>query len=244
MKTVILAAGLGTRIQHLYPGIPKVMIPINGKPLLLRTIEHMKAQGFDDFIINLHYLPDVITDYFGDGSKFGVKIQYSREEELLESAGAIKKIEPMIDSDDFILIYGDILNTADIYPLIDMHRKHGGIGVVLVKRSKNPLKGDIFEIDLASGEVLHVHARPHEIGTPASNMFTNAALYVWSRRVLEYIPSGKKVHLDKETIPLIHQKGEKLFAYPIDEQRDIVIDIGKEENLQRINELVAQGKII
>ena len=70
MKTVILAAGLGTRVQHLYPNIPKVMLPLAGKPLLEHTILRLRSQGFSDLILNLHYFPDVITNYFGDGSKF------------------------------------------------------------------------------------------------------------------------------------------------------------------------------
>ena len=93
MKAFILAAGLGTRLRSLGLDMPKVMVPIGGKPLLEYHLELFKRQGIREFIVNLHYLPEKITDYFGDGSRFGVSITYSLEPELLGTAGAVKKME-------------------------------------------------------------------------------------------------------------------------------------------------------
>src|SRR5580704_3010147 len=93
MKAFILAAGLGTRLRSLGLDVPKVMVPIGGKPLLEHHLKLFQRQGIHEIIINLHYLPEKITDTFGDGSHYGVKITYSREPELLGTAGAIKKME-------------------------------------------------------------------------------------------------------------------------------------------------------
>jgi len=95
IDVVILAAGLGTRLRPITDTVPKVMIPIaEGLPLLEHTLLLLKGQGFRKFIFNLFYLPEIITGHFGDGSKWGVSIRYSKEEgEILETAGAIKKIE-------------------------------------------------------------------------------------------------------------------------------------------------------
>ncbi len=92
MKAVILAAGKGERLSEITQSIPKPMIEFKGKPLLQHNIELCKRYGIEDIFINLHHLPDRITKYFGDGERFGVKIKYSYEEELLGTAGAVRKI--------------------------------------------------------------------------------------------------------------------------------------------------------
>lgn len=111
-QAVILCAGLGTRLRPVTDTVPKVMIPILGKPLLLRHIEQFKKHDVTEFFINTHYLPNVITDYFGDGSAFGVKIVYSFEKEPLGTAGGVKGFEKKLD-DAFFLIYGDVFSLVD-----------------------------------------------------------------------------------------------------------------------------------
>ena len=126
MKAFILAAGLGTRLRSLGLDVPKVMVPIGGKPLLEHHLELFKRQGIHEFIVNLHYLPEKITDYFGDGSKFGVSITYSHEPELLGTAGAVKKMETDLRGGSFIVFYGDNLVRVDFAPLVEFHRVASG----------------------------------------------------------------------------------------------------------------------
>ena len=89
MKAMLLAAGLGTRLRPLTDHIPKCMVPVAGKPVLQRNIEWLRSQGVVDLVVNLHHYPEVVTDYFGDGSAFGVHLHYSYEPELLGTAGAL-----------------------------------------------------------------------------------------------------------------------------------------------------------
>src|SRR6058998_3426221 len=96
VKAFILAAGLGTRLRALGLEVPKVMVPIGGKPLLQHHLEMLAAQGVSEFIVNLHYLPEKITGYFGDGRQFGVKIVYSEETEILGTAGGVKRMESQL----------------------------------------------------------------------------------------------------------------------------------------------------
>src|SRR3989344_6393127 len=105
MQAVILSAGVGTRLRPLTNTLPKVMVPIQGKPLLQWHIEHVRKFGIREILINLHYLPNIITDYFKDGEKFGVKIIYSYEEKLLGSGGALLPFKRFI-TDTFFLLYG------------------------------------------------------------------------------------------------------------------------------------------
>ena len=128
MKAFILAAGLGTRLRSLGLEVPKVMVPIGGKPLLEHHLELFKRQGIREFIVNVHYLPEQITRYFGDGTRFGVKITYSQEPELLGTAGAVKKMEQELRDEAFIVFYGDNLVRVNFASLVAFHQAHQEIG--------------------------------------------------------------------------------------------------------------------
>lgn len=234
-QAFILGAGLGTRLRPLTDTMPKVMVPIApGKPLLEHTIEWLRDQGITDFVINLHYLPEAITGYFGDGKKWGVHIAYSDETgTLLETAGALKKAEPLLD-DEFLFLYGDELQFLNILPLIGQHTRHGkALGTVTLKKSDIPQNGDVAEFDPASREILKWHTRPHAIGTLGDTRLLNAGIYVLSKKILTYIPEGVPVKLDGEVIPKAFAAGEIFLAFPVDEP---IIDIGTLEKYELAKE--------
>ena len=103
MKTILMAGGRGTRIAELFPNIPKPLIPVNGMPILEREIRSLAAQGFKDIILTIGYLADKISSYFGDGSKFGVSIEYFVEETPLGNAGALFQLREKIGDEPFLL---------------------------------------------------------------------------------------------------------------------------------------------
>src|ERR1700722_16464989 len=96
-QAIIAAGGFGTRLRPYTDTVPKPMLPVLGKPVLEWSVEQFKKAGVTNFFFTLHYLPEVVMDYFGDGSKLGVKINYFIEKEPLGEAGAIKKLEPQLD---------------------------------------------------------------------------------------------------------------------------------------------------
>jgi len=225
MKVLILGAGLGTRLRPITDFIPKVMVPIGGKPLLEHTICLLRDQGFNDFIINLHYRPEVITSHFGDGSRFGVSIAYSDEADvLLETGGALKKAAKYL-SDDFILIYGDHLHQFDFRPIVALHKAYKGLATIVLKRSDHPQNGEVGEIDPETHLIKQWHVRPHAIQDYGKDMYVNSGLYVLSKKVLEFIPQGKAVKFDKEIVPqLVAQSAA--YGFPTDED---ILDIGTPE---------------
>jgi NDP-sugar pyrophosphorylase family protein len=236
-QAVILAAGLGTRLRPLTDTMPKVMVPIApGKPLLEHTIELLRAQGIDDFIINVHYLPEVITSYFGDGTEWGVHIRYSDErDQPLETGGAIKKMEPMLN-ENFLLLYGDELHFFDFEPLIAMHGKNQAFGTIVLKKSDFLKDGDIGEFAPSTKKILRWHTRPHEITTGAPNVMINAGLYAFSKKILHYIPSSIPIKLDGEVIPRALAAGEIFYAFPADEP---IWDIGRPEKYEKARDYYA-----
>src|SRR6185369_4075047 len=182
IDVVILCAGLGTRLRPLTNAIPKVMIPIDENlPLLEHIVLLLKSQGFRKFIFNLHYLPEVITNHFGDGSRFGVNIRYSLESgEILGTGGGIKKMERMIESEDFILIYGDHLFIFDFRPLVDFHVEKRALATLLLKRSDIPQNGDLAEIDNPTKKITKWHPRPHPYTEYGDNLYLNTGLDILS----------------------------------------------------------------
>jgi len=118
MKAILLAAGKGQRLGELTSRNPKPMIEINGKPILEHNIEMCRKAGINDIYINLHHLPDIIRNYFGDGSKYGVHITYSYEEDLLGTAGALIPLKNKLENEPFFVIYGDNYIPFDLNELI------------------------------------------------------------------------------------------------------------------------------
>ena len=137
MKVVIMAGGKGTRISSVANDIPKPMIQIEGKSVLEREIECLRKQGFTDIIITISHLGKVITDYFGDGSKFGVDIDYYYEEEPLGNAGALFKIKDKLTS-DFLLLNADAMFDIDFNRFVEYHKKNGGLVTLFTHPNSHP----------------------------------------------------------------------------------------------------------
>lgn len=226
----ILTAGLGTRLRPLTDTLPKVMLPIApGKPLLEHTVTLLRDQGFRNFIFNLHYLPEKITKYFGDGFRFKISIQYSDESErALETAGAIKKAAPFL-TDPFIFLYGDELHFFDFVRLLAFHENQHAFGTVVLKRSDLPQNGDLARIDPHTKKIVEWIHRPHNIREFGDNLFLNAGLYVFSKKILDHIDSDQPKKLDAEVLPSLIKNGKEIFGYVAEEE---ILDIGTPEKYE------------
>jgi NDP-sugar pyrophosphorylase family protein len=237
-QAFILGAGLGTRLKPLTDTIPKVMVPIApGKPLLEHTIEWLRDQGIKDFVVNVHYLPEVITSHFGDGKKWGVHIEYSDEtKHLLETAGAIKKAEPLL-RDEFLFLYGDELHFFDFSSMIDLHLHNKALATIVLKTSGFPKDGEVAEFDPNTRKITQWYTRPHHITEPRAVPCVNAGLYVLSKRIVHYIEPGIPVKLDGEIIPKALAAGEPLYAFPTN---DPIWDVGKPEKYKKAKKYYAE----
>ena len=146
MKTIIMAGGKGTRISSIASDIPKPMIPIEGKPVLEHEIICLRDQEFTDLIITVSHLGAIIMDYFGDGRKFGVKIQYFNEEKPLGNAGALFKLRSQL-TDDFLLINADAIFDIDFNRLASFHRKHGALVTLFAHPNSHPYDSGLLILD-------------------------------------------------------------------------------------------------
>ena len=146
MKTVIMAGGKGTRIASVASDIPKPMIPIDGTPVLEREILCLKEQGFTDLIITVSHLGSIIMDYFGDGSKLGVRIEYYNEEQPLGNAGALFKLCDKF-TEPFLLLNADAVFDIDFNRFVDYHRQKGGLVTLFTHPNSHPYDSGLLFAD-------------------------------------------------------------------------------------------------
>lgn len=141
MKAFILAAGLGTRLSPLDSNLPKPLVSIKGKPLILWNIEKLRDSGINDIVINLFYKGEQIREFLGDGSKYGVKIQYSEEDELLGTGGGIGNSLDLLGKEVFLLISADVWTDLDLNEIALKESKSAHL--VLKNNPKNYPEGDL-----------------------------------------------------------------------------------------------------
>ncbi len=227
MKAFILAAGLGTRLRSLSLDLPKVMVPVGGKPLLEHHLELFKRQGIREFVVNLHYLPEKITSYFGDGSKFGVKITYSPEPELLGTAGGVKKMECELLNGTFLVFYGDNLVRVNFAPLVEFHRARKAVATVALFASPEPWTGGVVETD-SNGRVLRFVEKPDR--KQVSTNLISAGIFVLEPSVLGTIPAGQFYDFGKDVFPKLLADGRPVYAM---QPEAYIQDVGTPERLAK-----------
>lgn len=210
MKAVILAAGIGSRMQKAYPRIPKVMLPLKDKPLIERHIEHLKKFGVVDFYINLHYLPELIKKHLGNGEKWGVRIHYSFEPVILGTSGALKNFLQELN-ETFIVLYGDIFTTLDIQKFYQFHRQKNSQATLLVHRTDHPEDSDLIAIN-DEGRIHKFYISPHNEPIKDINL-SSAAIYILEPDVLKFTPEKIPSDFVEDMFPKLLEKGLRMYGY-------------------------------
>lgn len=236
MKAYILCAGLGTRLYPTTFKIPKVMLPIGGKPVLWYQIQLAKFYGFDEIMINLHKYAEKVIDYFGNGSKFGVKINYSKEKKLLGTAASVKAAENFFGSQTFLVMYGDTLRTTNLKKLWQFHKKKKGVCTIALYETYEPWTQGIIEID-QNNKVISFTEKP-EKGKERSNL-SNAGVLICESEVFSYIPKGKFADFGHDVLPNL-AKIEKVFGLLVG---GYIQDIGTSERYQKVKRDLEKGLV-
>jgi len=230
MQAIILSGGLGTRLRPLTNDIPKVMVPIGGKPVLEHHIKQLKRSGVTEILINLHYLPEVIKSYFGDGSKFGVNITYKYEPEILGTAGAVKNFEDCL-KDEFLVIYGDVLSFVDYKKFKDFFGgKFDAIGAEIVGDTDHPFDSDLAEVN-ENLRFKKIHAKPHD--SIPEKYKSMKAIFILKKEILKFVPKDKYYEIDHQLLPDILSRGLDFYGY---ETSDYLKDVGTMERYKKAQE--------
>lgn len=251
MKTIIMAGGKGTRIQSVAADIPKPMIKIDGTPVLEREISSLRDQGFTDLIITVSHLGNVIMDYFGDGSKYGVNIEYFNEEVPLGNAGALFKLKDKLGEEPFLLLNADAIFDVDFNRMVDFHNEKHALVTLFTHPNSHPYDSGLLiaEADLSVKQWL---AKEDERPTYYKNR-VNAGLHVMSPAVLDMIDIDAdsigttnpetsktiKVDLDRQLLKPLQGTG-KMFCY---DSPEYVKDMGTPERFYAVQEDFMAGRV-
>mgnify|MGYP001394643941 CR=1 FL=1 len=208
MNALLLAGGLGTRLRPLTENLPKPMALVANRPWLEHLILHLKNQGIRRFVIAVKHYHETIQNYFENGERWGVNIQYVIEQSLLGTAGAIKNAEAYLD-DRFIVFNADIVQNAEIAPLLKFHQQHGGGVTIGLTEVEDPSQYGVVEQD-EDGRILRFVEKPRKEEAPSR--LINAGIYVIDKDLLRDIPAGREVSIERETFPLWIEKGAGVYG--------------------------------
>ncbi len=236
MKALFLAGGLGTRLRPITNDLPKPMVPIIGKPLLERNIERLKKYGVDEIVLSTCYKPGKIKDYFKDGSDFGVRINYVTEDVPLGTAGAIKNAQDFFN-DTFLVFNADILSDIDFSEMIRFHKEKGALATIAVTQVENPSAYGVIEHD-ENGYItaFKEKPKPHE----SSSKLINAGVYIFEPELLDEIPVGRAVSVERETYPTLLEKGYKIAVY---DKCSYWLDLGTPDKYLKAHKDILEGAL-
>ncbi|MBD2137563.1 NTP transferase domain-containing protein [Anabaena sp. FACHB-1237] len=210
MRAVLMAGGSGTRLRPLTCDLPKPMVPILNRPIAEHIINLLKRHRITEVIATLHYLPDVLRDYFQDGSDFGVQMTYSIEEDQpLGTAGCVKNIAELLD-DTFLVISGDSITDFDLSAAIAFHKQKQSKATIILTCVPDPMEFGVVITD-NEGRINRFLEKPS-----TSEIFSdtvNTGTYILEPEVLAYLPENTESDFSKDLFPLLLAKEEPLYGY-------------------------------
>jgi NDP-sugar pyrophosphorylase family protein len=237
MKAMILAGGLSTRLYPLTKQVPKPLVPVVGEPNAVHVIRYLKSYGFDEIAINVHYLSGMIVDTLGDGSKFGVRLEYLHERELLGSAGAVEQMKSFLSGGSFVVVGCDDLTDLPLDKLLEFHARKNAIATIgLVEREEVDQYGVV--VTDADGKITGFQEKPAK-GTERSKL-VNTGIYAFTPEIFNHIPAGVFYDFGKDVFPSLQQAGEAFYGY--DARSAYWVDIGTPNEYRRATNDVLIGK--
>lgn len=210
MKAMILAAGFGTRLWPLTEDRTKPAVPFLNTPLVAYAVEYVVKYGARDVIVNLHHRPESVRAALGDGSRYGARVTYSVEPEILGSGGGLDKVRGELDGDDFVVVNGKIVTDIDLGAAIAEHRERGAIATLVLL--ENPKRERFTDVRVgADGRILEFAGYPEPDGERVPLMFTG--IQVLSPRIFEYVPRGVFSHTTSVAFPAAMAAGELVLGH-------------------------------
>lgn len=227
MKALILAGGKGTRLHSITNDeIPKPMAELKGKPILRYAIDKLKENGITEIFISVSHLKEKIMDYFGNGSAFGVKIEYLIENEPLGSGGSLYYLKGKVQ-DDFLVCSGDVLFDIDIDRMLQYHKKNNALITLLTHPNLHPYDSDLVVAE-KDGRVKNFDSK-NNIRDYYYKNNVNAGFFIINEKALEFFKEPKKVNLEHDFIASLIQNGERVFAY---KSPEYIKDVGTSERFK------------
>ena len=236
MKAMILAGGLSTRLYPLTKQVPKPLVPVAGEPNAVHLIRYLKSYGIDKIAINVHYLAEMIVETLGDGSAYGVELEYLHENVLLGSAGAVEQMKYFLDDAPFVVVGCDDLTDIPLDKLLAFHREKQAIATIgLVEREEVDQYGVV--VTAPDGKITGFQEKPPK-GTERSKL-VNTGIYAFTPEIFDHIPSGVFYDFGKNVFPGLQEAGAAFYGY--DARNAYWCDIGTPGEYRRATSDVLRG---
>lgn len=236
MKALILAGGKGTRLHSLTNDeIPKPMAMLKGKPILQWSIEALKSNGITDIFISVSHLKEKIINYFGDGSKLGVSIEYIVEDVPLGSGGCLYFLKGKVEG-DFLVCSGDVLFDIDISKMLDFHLKKGAVITLFTHPNLHPYDSDLVITD-KNDRVIKFDSK-NNIREYYYKNNVNAGFFIINEKALEYFTEIKKINMEHDFIQSLIEQGKMVFAY---KSPEYIKDVGTVERFKNSESDIENG---
>ncbi|HQD39674.1 MAG TPA: NDP-sugar synthase [Bacillota bacterium] len=235
MKALLLAGGRGTRLHPLTTNQPKPMLPVLNRPWLEYLVELLVENGITEMVFSLCHCPDIIINHFGDGSRFGVKIEYVVEQTQLGTGGAIKMAAPKL-SDPFLAFNADIVTDINLRELLAFHEQKKALGTLTLTPVSNPSSYGVVKL-ADNGRILEFVEKP---SLPAATVaLINAGVYVFKQELVDYIPAGRPVSIEREIFPALIEKDQPLFGY---NGNFYWLDMGTQKRYLQLHQHILTGR--
>ena len=220
MRAVILAGGKGTRLAPYTTILPKPLMPVGDMPILEIVIRQLQSHGFDDLTLAVGYLAELLMAYCGDGSKFGAKIDYSREEKPLGTAGPIALVSNL--NEPFLVMNGDLLTTIDYSAMLKYHRERSALATIACYQ--RDVKIDLGVIEMSADNWVTDY-----IEKPTYHYAVSMGIYIFEPEVLKYIPKGERLDLP-DLVKKLMAAGKPVNVYNFD---GYWLDIGRHDDYEK-----------
>jgi dTDP-glucose pyrophosphorylase len=221
-KVILMVGGLGTRLRPLTENTPKPMLRVGNKPILQTIVEKFAEYGYINIVMCVNYKSHIIQDYFGDGSKFGVNIEYVLEEQRMGTAGALSLLKSN-PTESFFVMNGDLLTNVNFEHLHDFHMSNNSIGTMCVREYDFQVPYGV--VNIYGSKILSIEEKP------VHKFFVSAGIYMLTPEVLDYIPQSQFYDMPTLFERLISEN-KNVITFPL---REYWLDIGKMEEYARAN---------
>jgi NDP-sugar pyrophosphorylase family protein len=212
MHALVLAAGVGSRLRPYTDDLPKPMLDVGGQPIIAYNLAMLAAGGFRDVVINLHHLPNVIRAYVGTGERWGLRVTYSEEPQLLGTAGALSPMFHNFSHETFAIVFGDNINDLDMSEMLAVHRKNGALATVAVSYRADVSQSGVAEIG-PDERILRFIEKPR-LETPSH--WVNAGVVIAEPAIRAFVRQDGPSDLGRDIFPKLIETTGGLCAYRMD----------------------------
>ena len=239
MQAVIMAGGKGTRLTSITKNeIPKPLVPVCGKPLLLWQIDELKKNGISDIVMIIGHLGHKIEEYFGDGQEFGIQISYIREEIPLGTAGAFYYLKEFIREKYFLLVFGDVYFSIDIDRMEKFHLQKDSLATLFVHPNSHPADSDLVVLN-AQEKIVQFDSKNNVRDYWYDNC-VNAGFYILDKSVCDYVSVPEKLDLEKDILMKMSESGKDIYGY---RSPEYIKDCGTVERIMQTQKDILNGFI-